>query len=500
MTLRRLIVALAAAGALAALLGVLVLLALGNAFGTAGWTRLPLAVVDPAAVLPRDAGGRTNVVLFGIREDSEPLLTDTILLVSVDAEKRSAVLISVPRDLAVAFPDGVGRVNEAYHRGADAGDDGANGRRVVGDVLGVDIQRSAAVSIGGLSSIVDDLGGVPVEVEHAFTDAVVENASFDAGWQWMSGERALAFARSRTGGPFESSDFARIRRQQTLLLAIEKRLFAPTTLLDPPRLRRLFGDVVANVHTDLNAEEILGLARVMSRLGPNQIRRVSLAEEGLVVEMRGSEGAYLLAPLGGDFAVIRRRVRTLLGGALAAGERHGAGLDIVGRAEWDPNPPLYAGPAQAIRRVIIHHDGTVYPPGTAGAAKLQDLRAGTARRHGWKDLPYHYAIDSDGRIFEGRDEAWKGDTAALYDASDALQVVLLGDHRLEPPTAAQRQALMALVQREMGEHHLADGDVYLHGDVARTDCPGAATRAVLAGLWEHPGMTPGLTRPASGSQ
>lgn len=489
MARRRLLVALAAVVLFAVVVSVAAALLLVDAFGTARWTRLPLALADPQAVLPRDADGRTNLLLLGLGQDVEPPLTDTILVASIDVAARRAALISVPRDLAYPFPDGSRRINEAYSIGGEKG--GEYARRVVGDVLGLDIQRLAVVAIEGLSAIVDDLGGVPVEVDHAFSDEVVENSSFDAGWQWLSGERALAFARARHAGAFEGSDFARIRRQQKLLLAIEQRLLSPSTLLDPARLKHLFHDVVADVKTDVRAEDVIALARLAPRLGGSTVQRVSLAEEGLVVEMRGSEGAYLLEPSGGDFAATRRRVRALLGISPAAETRRDADLAVVARADWDPDPPRYVGPAQEIRRIVIHHDGVDFPPGTPGVAKLRALRASALRRHGWHDFPYHYAVDLDGLIYAGRDEAWKGDTASAYDTSDTLQIALLGNHRTEPPTPAQLRSLVALVRRKLAEHALGDGDVYLHGDVARTGCPGVATRTALAGLWTRPaGATP----------
>src|SRR4029077_15670451 len=111
--------------------------------------------------------------------------------------------------------------------------------------------RFAVVDISGLEAIVDDLHGVPVGIDRAFTDELLPNASFDAGWQWLSGARALTLMRARHGGAWEGSDFARIRRQQKVLLAIKDRLFSPTVILNPVIVHRLISDVIDSVRTNL---------------------------------------------------------------------------------------------------------------------------------------------------------------------------------------------------------------------------------------------------------
>jgi LCP family protein required for cell wall assembly len=483
---RRVLVAcLAVLGVVLAVDIALPLARLVNAFGRESPLRIGWAALRPPCdALPCDATQRMNVLLLGLTWNPDEGLTDTILFASFEVDARRALLVSVPRDLSVPFPDGEFRkINEAYRFGEmrNAGMGGPFTAEVVGDVLGARISRFAIVDISGLEAIVDDLHGVPVAVDHAFTDELLPNASFDLGWEWLSGERALTLMRARHGGYGEESDFARIRRQQKVLLAIKDRLFSPTVVLNPVVVHHLVGDVIHSVRTNLRASEIVALARLASNLDSSAVRRTSLAEEQVVAEMQGEDGTYLLEPAGIGFEVIRLRMRELLAGAAgtsapANGVRP---LAIVARQEWDAHPPSYQGPPQVIRRIVVHHDGVHYDGSVPGSEKMRRLLQSVQRLNGWPDVPYHFIVDVDGRVYEGRAESWPGDTKTDYDPS-GLHIALQGDFSERPPTAAQLDALARLVELKASQFHIEPTEIYLHNELAETQCPGAGAVAALA--------------------
>ena len=82
------------------------------------------------AVLKADDDGRTNILVFGTSEDDPGHagadLTDSIMIVSLDQEKKNAVMVSVPRDLWVKYGEAClsgfeGRINVVYECGASNG-------------------------------------------------------------------------------------------------------------------------------------------------------------------------------------------------------------------------------------------------------------------------------------------------------------------------------------------------------------------------------------------
>ena len=94
--------------------------------------------------------------------------------------------------------------------------------------------------------VVDAMGGVDIDVpypvyDESYPDPIYGSTvlSIKAGRQHMDGRIALAYARSR----HQDSDYGRMERQQTLLLAIRSQL-GPATILAAPDLVAV-GDLLA---------------------------------------------------------------------------------------------------------------------------------------------------------------------------------------------------------------------------------------------------------------
>jgi polyisoprenyl-teichoic acid--peptidoglycan teichoic acid transferase len=323
-TARRALLAAGVGAAVVALLlssgGLLAAVQLGRSFGV---RTLPAQAVRLAFNDVRDliapTQERINIVLFGLADEAR-LLTDTILLISVRPQPMRVLLLSIPRDLLVPYPDGSWqKLNEAYRIGAtDAPGGGAPfATEMLGSIIGVPLEHYVVVDFAGFRRVIDDLGGVRVHVDRWFADATLGPAwgpvlVFAQGWQWLDGQRALQFARSRHGNNFEGSDFARMRRQQHLLLALHERVHAPDVLLNPLAVARLAGDIGGAMRTNLEPWELVALWRLSGEVSAGDVLRTSLAAERLVVEARGPGDTYVLQPLNGDFGALRAHVARLL--------------------------------------------------------------------------------------------------------------------------------------------------------------------------------------------
>lgn len=326
-TARRALLAAGVGAAIAALLlgsgALLAAVQLGRSFGVG---TLPAQTIRLACNDVRDliapAQERINIVLFGLPGDGElaPLLTDTILLISVRPQPMRVVLLSIPRDLLVPYPDGSWqKLNEAYRIGETTapGAGAPFATEMLGSIIGVVLEHYVVVDFAGFRRIIDDLGGVRVHVDRWFADDTFGPAwgpilAFAQGWQWLDGQRALQFARSRQGNNFEGSDFARMRRQQQLLLALHERVHAPDVLLNPLAVARLAGDIGAAMRTNLEPWEVVALWRLSGEVSAGNVVRTSLAAERLVVEGRGPGDTYVLHPLNDDFDALRAHVARLL--------------------------------------------------------------------------------------------------------------------------------------------------------------------------------------------
>jgi hypothetical protein len=161
---------------------------------------------------------------------------------------------------------------------------------------------------------------------------------------------------------------------------------------------------------------------------------------------------------------------------------------IVPVSAWGGTP---ADPAQAHRHQIdhitLHHQGEPYKPGTDPQQYLRNLQNWSRGTKHWLDIPYHYIIDLDGKIYEGRKIEYAGDTNTEYDPTGHALIEVVGNFEEVEPNQQQLDAvvrLMAMLARKYGVplDHIAS-----HRDFSKqTVCPGANLyRYVQEGYFRH---------------
>ncbi len=298
------------------------------------WENVKRLVGGEDLKLAGEADDRVNFLVLGqggAKHDG-PYLTDTIMVVSLKPSTNQVAMISLPRDLLVPIPGyGLRKINNANAFGEKDGEGkGAElARQVVEQVLDLPIHYHARLSFTGFVDVIDQLGGLPVNVERTFTDSQYPTdyngmtaVSFEAGWQIMSGEEALQFVRSRHGNNNEGSDFARAKRQQQVLLALKEKLLSPATFLNPSLSMRLYRTLSQSIETDLTAGEAVRLAHMLRRADTkNFITRTFDANPGgLLQETTGPDGAYLLTPIVPDFLELQEVTLNIFEREAAQGE------------------------------------------------------------------------------------------------------------------------------------------------------------------------------------
>lgn len=190
--------------------------------------------------------------------DDEATNTDTIILVRVPNNGKSATAISIPRDSYVAAP-GVGKmkINGVYGsvhlekmkdlvevKGMDpakaeplAAEAGREALiKTVANLTGVTVDHYAEIGLLGFSLITDALGGVDVCLKEAVYEPL-SGADFPAGWQKLNGPQALSFVRQRHDLP--RGDLDRVTRQQAVMASLAHKVISGKTLSSPATLNRL---------------------------------------------------------------------------------------------------------------------------------------------------------------------------------------------------------------------------------------------------------------------
>lgn len=154
---------------------------------------------------------------------------------------------------------------------------------------------------------------------------------------------------------------------------------------------------------------------------------------------------------------------------------------IIPRAEWGAKKPVGEGKKHKIEFITIHHTATKMRPDLPIETKLKNLQAFSQRddklasgksKPAWFDIPYHYYIAVDGKIGEGREIEYAGDTNTEYDPTGHALIVVEGSFGADEPTDEQVASLKAMVKWLAKKYKVPGEKMKGHGDYADTGCPG----------------------------
>ena len=146
---------------------------------------------------------------------------------------------------------------------------------------------------------------------------------------------------------------------------------------------------------------------------------------------------------------------------------------IVSAEEWGSKPePIPAERRHVPKYITIHHAGVVYKAGTDPAKSVRDLQAWGQKEKHWPDLPYHFLIAPDGRIFAGRPVEYEPETNTTYKTRGHIGVELMGNFEEQRPSREQLESVVRLTAWLAQEYKIDLKDVGGHKDRAETQCPG----------------------------
>jgi len=225
---------------------------------------------------------------FGTTAEAGGARSDTTLMVHLSGDRKSAVVVSVPRDSVTHAPSDCKNPNSPVATGPmrmwnanfSLGGPACLIRTVEGNT-GIRIDHFMVLNFLGFQSMVEALGSVEVCVPAAINDSY-SGLHLPAGRSRVDGAQALAFVRARHNVGTDGSDLGRIGRQQAFLSAMVQEATSSKLLLRPDRL---FGFLVAaakSLTTDpgLNNPMALGeVAKSAIGLTPSQIRFVTVPTE-----------------------------------------------------------------------------------------------------------------------------------------------------------------------------------------------------------------------------
>jgi LCP family protein required for cell wall assembly len=279
----------------------------------------------PAAPPPgADITGPLDLLLIGVDTrvsipDWEPH-SDTIMLLHVERDLKSAYLYSLPRDLRVKMPKyakagfsgGTYKLTEAMSRGSRMPGKKKHSveqgyellTKTLSTYTGIkQFQAGAILNFGGLDKLVDQLGGIDLTIDQKVKsrhrkpdgslrqlasgggDFVGPQATYQPGRRHLVGWQAIDFARQRYGLP--EGDYDRTRHQRQLVEAILTKARAQGIGEDTTKLQGIIS-ALGETLVYLGGRTPLEYAYALRNLEPAAITRVSLPGGGV-----GRGGGYL---------------------------------------------------------------------------------------------------------------------------------------------------------------------------------------------------------------
>lgn len=233
------------------------------------------------------APGRTNLLVLGIDQTapgSDAGRSDTNILVSLVPTGPYVRMLSIPRDLWVTIPGiGENRINTAHFfaENSSPGSGPAAAMQTVQENFGVDVSYYVRIKFEGFREVFNALGGVEITLDESM-------AGYEAGTHFLTGRKALAFARNRTG----SDDFQRMKQGQIILKAAFRKLMSPLSWARFPAVSAaLFKSVDSNLPVWLWPR--LGLT--FFRVEPDGIDTYTISRE-MVTPTTTDQGAAILLP------------------------------------------------------------------------------------------------------------------------------------------------------------------------------------------------------------
>lgn len=226
-----------------------------------------------AGYTPSLTGSKPVVILAvgsGAREGESVMksLADSLHLIFLNPAKQRAVVVGVPRDSYVSIPGrGSGKINSSMAYGGPE-----LLVKTMEQSFGVTIDYWALTTFWGFTDMIDDVGGLTVEVPFPMVDSF-SRSDFAPGVQKMSGAEALAFSRDRKS--LEQGDLGRQENGGRLIVAALTQ-FKKQFGGDQSRMLTWLGAGMRNIETEIPLSDMMSLAFTASKVQPGTVQNVVL--------------------------------------------------------------------------------------------------------------------------------------------------------------------------------------------------------------------------------
>jgi LCP family protein required for cell wall assembly len=195
--------------------------------------------------------------------------SDTMMLVFLNPLLNKISVLNIPRDTEANIGKfGVQKINAANALGGPE-----YAKAAVTNLLGIGIDHYVVMNLQGLVQLVNELGGVTVEVpkKMSYMDWTAKlKIDLDPGWHTLTGNQAMGFVRFRHD---DLGDIGRVQRQQVFLQAAERKMLDPRSWVHVPSLIDI---ATKNMQTDMSQMDLFQACNFAHNVPKSNIKFVML--------------------------------------------------------------------------------------------------------------------------------------------------------------------------------------------------------------------------------
>lgn len=245
-------------------------------------------IIEEVTEVEVEAAKPISILLLGVdnRPETGSLNSDVIMVAALNPETKSATVVSLPRDTHMTpnkgLPARKANYYYPYFHNKDKLTAYKNTRELMGDFFEVPIDAAVSVDFEGFRRMVDELGGVDVNVskDMRYVDkADGTNINLRKGQQTLSGKQALDYVRYRKSNnnlTAESSDTERNLRQHEVIDQMVSKVFSFGGVMKLDKLINIAGD---HVETDIPSSKLMEFFQKYISIDRSKIKYIGLEGE-----------------------------------------------------------------------------------------------------------------------------------------------------------------------------------------------------------------------------
>jgi polyisoprenyl-teichoic acid--peptidoglycan teichoic acid transferase len=224
-----------------------------------------------------------NILLMGIESyKGSPGHSDALILLTINPKTKETSMLSIPRDTRTYLPviDRKDKIGHSYAYGKNGQKEEAT-IEAVEELLDVPIDYYVRTNFDGFQEVVDEVGGITVDVPFTFSQLSIEGYTvyFKEGQMELNGIEALTYAQMRKKD--KRGDFGRQERQQQVIEAIADEALSIKSFAKAGNIIDTLGD---NVQTNITLREMFAFKNFYKDLTGDNIKRYNLMGEDQYID------------------------------------------------------------------------------------------------------------------------------------------------------------------------------------------------------------------------